>query len=262
MIVPYDYHMHTNFSDGRDDHETMIRSAIEKGFREIGFSDHYSVLPVSWTMSGNTLARMVETVHKLRKKYAGEISIKLGLEIDFFPGKEEEIYQHIKELPLDYTIGALHLIDGWKFFSDSSGYDSWDVDKLYEKYYDLIRQMVSCGLFDIIAHFDLIKKIGYYPAGDMRPRYQKLMEIIKEKRAVIEINTNGLNKPCHDYYPCAEIVEVIKSADVPVVLSSDAHSHTQIGQHFEEAYRFVKQFGISNTMRFDQREKFPVPFTV
>ena len=92
-----DYHMHTNFSDGRDTHEDMLASALVRGVSEIGFSDHISVKPVNWSMELSAIPLMVETILQLKEKSINFL-VKLGAEVDYIVGKEKQIAEDRKSV--------------------------------------------------------------------------------------------------------------------------------------------------------------------
>ncbi len=135
-----DYHMHSILSDGKDSYEEMIQVAIAKGLDEIGFSDHVCLKPVDWAIRLEDIPVMTRQILDLKVKYNGQIKIRYGIEMDYFPGYENELKALIDNIPLDYVIGSIHFIGDWNFDTDQSLYGKWSNDKLYEKYFTLIQQ--------------------------------------------------------------------------------------------------------------------------
>ena len=103
MIGLTDYHIHSVLSDGKNTHEEMIQAAIEKGLAEIGFSDHVCLKPVEWAINHVDLPVMVQQIQHLKEKYQDQITIKLGAEVDYLEGMEDEIAKLIDTLPLDFV---------------------------------------------------------------------------------------------------------------------------------------------------------------
>src|SRR5512135_2813339 len=97
-----DYHMHSVLSDGSGSYEEMTLTAIEKGLVEIGFSDHVSLKPTQWSMQEIDLPVMTRQIEEIQEKYGHLINIRYGIELDYFPGMEEQMQAIINSLPLDY----------------------------------------------------------------------------------------------------------------------------------------------------------------
>ncbi len=218
-----DYHMHSILSDGKNSYEEMILSGIEKGLDEIGFSDHVCLKPVSWTISPVDIPVMSEQILELKVKYRDQIKVKYGIEIDYFPGKEDEIQNLINSLPLDYVIGSVHFIGDWNFDTDKSLYGKWSNDELYQMYYEIVQMSVSSKLFDIIGHLDIIKKFRVYPESDQSKLIDQTLELIKKNNVVVELNTGGADRPCAEFTPSPEIIHRCAYFNIPLTISSDAH---------------------------------------
>ena len=254
-----DYHMHSILSDGKDGYEEMIKAAVAKGFREIGFSDHLCLKPTRWAVSEVDIPVMTEQILELKAKYESSISIKYGVEVDYFPEMESEIYHQIKALPVDYVIGSVHFIGDWNFDTDQSLYGKWSNDRLYEMYFERLQMAARSSLFDIIGHLDLIKKFQVYPESDQTDLIKKTLEIIRDSKLVVELNTSGLDRPCADFLPSGSIIAQCYHHHIPVILSSDAHSKSQIGRHFNSGLSLLKKTGFTQLVRFNQRRRSFVP---
>ena len=75
-----DYHIHTVFSDGKDTPEEVVKTAIEKGFSEIGFSDHsYTSFDESYCIPFDKVSEYRECIGTLREKYKDKISFRCNL---------------------------------------------------------------------------------------------------------------------------------------------------------------------------------------
>jgi len=249
-----DYHMHSILSDGRNCYEEMIKAGIEKGLEEIGFSDHVCLKPVSWAISQIDLPVMTRQILELREKYRGRIKVRYGIEMDYFPGKENEIRTLINSLPLDYVIGSVHFIGDWNFDTDKSLYGKWSNDDLYGMYFDLIRLAAKSGLFDIIGHLDIIKKFRIYPETDQTQLIEDTLKVIKENNLVVELNTSGTDRPCTEFLPAPAIVERCYHHHIPMTISSDAHQTTQVARHFESAVDLLKKTGFQELASFKKRK--------
>jgi histidinol-phosphatase (PHP family) len=250
-----DYHMHSVLSDGTSSYEEMTLVAIEKGLTEIGFSDHVCLKPVSWAMQKIDLPVMTRQISDIQEKYGHLITIRYGIELDFFPGKEDQLYTIINSLPLDYVIGSVHFMDNWNFDGDESLYGKWSNDELYNMYYSMVQNAVRSGLFDTVGHLDLIKKFCVYPESDQKKLYEETAEIIRKSGMVVELNTSGLDKPCAEFYPGQQWLDILHTHEVPVTLSSDAHHPLQIARHYQQAVNVLKKTGYHQIVTYHKHHK-------
>ena len=257
MLV--DYHIHTSFSDGKGLHDEFVKAAVNKKLAEIGFSDHFSILPSDWNTAKEDIPRIKDNIEELKNKKNLPVSVKFGAEIDYIPGHEKEIETLIQSLPLDYVIGSVHFIGDWNFDTTPKSFDGKDIGTLYERYFTLLKQAVETGLYDIVGHADLIKKFDH--RLDIKPvkLYEELIESIKKMDMVVELNTNGVNKPCREFYPDRDFMELCKQYEIPVLISSDAHKPEQVGQYFDEAIDQLKSLGYLKIATFTERKRKMVP---
>ncbi|HZL12176.1 MAG TPA: histidinol-phosphatase HisJ family protein [Prolixibacteraceae bacterium] len=253
MIRMVDYHMHTVLSDGKNSHEEMIQEAIAIGLDEIGFSDHVCLKPVDWSMRLEDIPVMTNQILELKLKYDDQIKIRYGIEMDYFPGRENELKELIESIPVDYVIGSVHFIGDWNFDTDLSLYGKWTNDKLYEMYFGLIQQAAQSGLFDVIGHLDLIKKFRVYPESNQDKLYEDTIQIIKDNNLVVELNTGGMDRPCSEFFPGEKLMELCYRHHVPITLSSDAHRSVQIARYYESAIAQLSQIGFTEMVGFHNR---------
>ncbi|MHA7110754.1 histidinol-phosphatase HisJ family protein [Sunxiuqinia elliptica] len=255
MLGLVDYHMHSILSDGKQTYEEMIKKAIEIGLEEVGFSDHVCLKTVEWAVSPIDIPVMTEQILELREKFQDQITVRYGIEMDYFPGKEKEIQEIISQLPLDYVIGSVHFIGDWNFDTDKSLYGKWSNDELYHMYYELIQQAAKSGLFDTIGHLDIIKKFRVYPENDQSQLIEDTLKVIKQNGLVVELNTGGLDRPCAELTPSPEIVEQCYFHHIPMTISSDAHSTAQLARHYETALNLMKKIGFEEIVTFENRTR-------
>lgn len=261
MIYKTDYHVHTLFSDGRSAPEDYIGPAIEAGFKEIGFSEHLTMFrgKLDWSMNSSEVSPYLKAIKALHDKEKN-IKVRTGLEVDYFPGKEKAISSFLKKTRLDYVLGSVHYLGETTVDNGPEFYIGKDIDRLYEMYFDHVESAAASGLFDIIAHCDLIRIYGYKPSFDPAPLYRKLAVSFRTHDVAFEINTNGKNRPIEDFYPDRRFLKIFREENVPVCVNSDSHMPSRIGQHFDEAYDLLKSAGYTEMAVFKNRERFMIPF--
>jgi histidinol-phosphatase (PHP family) len=261
--MPYktDYHIHTTYSDGRAEPEDYIHSALIAGLDELGFSEHLTPFmpPQKWNMDPENITKYLEHIGRLKNNMEG-IKLRTGLEVDFFPGREEETRAILSSIPLDYVIGSVHYQGNETVDMGVEFYEGKDIDKLYEAYFETTIAAVRSGLFDLIAHCDLIRIYGFRPSFDPVHLYRKLAKEMKHHNVAFEVNTNGRNRPIADFYPDRNYLFIFSEEKVPVCVNSDAHAPERVAQHFNEAYSLLKNSGFNEMVVFKERKKTLVPF--
>jgi histidinol-phosphatase (PHP family) len=126
-------------------------------------------------------------------------------------------------------------------------------------YYDLLTEAAATGLFDIIGHFDVIKKFGLFPTIDISENVQRALQTIKRNDLVLDINTAGLRKPVGEVYPSEEILQCAFDLDIPVILGSDAHAPAEVASFFPECLATLRRIGYADTAVFSQRQRSIIP---
>ena len=107
----------------------------------------------------------------------------------------------------DYVVGSVHFIAEGAV--DMEEYGVWareqDPDLVWRRYFETIAAAARSGLFDILAHPDLVKVWGgeRRPERDPRHYYEPAVEAIAESGIAVEISTAGLRKPVGEIYPGA-----------------------------------------------------------
>ncbi|NJK90577.1 MAG: histidinol-phosphatase HisJ family protein [Blastochloris sp.] len=244
----FDYHMHTPLCRHAVGHpRDYVAQGISVGLQEIGFSDH-NPMPVSfddWRMAPDELPAYVQLVQEAREDFP-DFPIRLGLECDFIPGYETHLRHLATCADFDYLIGAVHYIR-----------DDWDVDnphkrnlwrelpleEVWKRYFALYTQAASSGLFDFLAHPDLVKKFGDRPSGDLKPYYEECLNAAADCHVALELNTAGLRKDVAEIYPSREFLEMAHARNIPILINSDAHAPAEVGLNFDQALDLARSVG-------------------
>ncbi len=261
MIYKTDYHMHSTFSDGRSLPEDYISPAITAGLSEIGFSEHLTLFKEQedWNMNPVNISPYIHHLENMRDTIK-EIKVRIGLEVDYFEGKEKEIFDYLHPLPLDYVIGSVHYLGEKTVDLGPEFYEGKSIDRLFESYIESVITAVSSRLFDIIGHCDLIRIYGYKPTGNLEPLYRKMARAMKKFDTAFEVNTNGRNRPLADFYPDRRFLHVFREENVPVCVNSDAHMPSRVAQYFDEAYELLRYVGFTEMAVFEKRVRRMVHF--
>lgn len=259
MIPSVDYHMHTPLcGHAIGEPFEYAEQALKTGLTEIGFSDHAPFIkgPLPGiTMSSDELPLYHRMIENVRGEYAGRLTIKMGIEADFIPGYEEKTRQMLSQYHYDFVYGSVHFIDDWAF-DNPDELQKWrekDIDVTYQAYFRILRQAAESGLFDIIAHFDLVKKFGYRPHIDISSDVRKTAKVFKEHGIVVEINTSGLRKEVGEIYPSIDILTILNQEGVDLTFGSDAHISTDVGRDFDQGKELALAAGYVDYVTFKDR---------
>ena len=259
-----DFHMHTPLCH----HATgspadYARAAIERGVPEIGFADHNPMPEYfdDWRMSLEDLPAYIESVEMARRQFP-KLPIRLGMEVDFIPGQEAWIEKLAGMADWDYFIGSVHYIaPGWDVDNPKliSRFQEHPVEEIWELYWHAYGQCIRSGLFDFVAHPDLVKKFGHRPGGDLRKFYEPAVQALSDAKIAFEINTAGLRKPAAELYPSREFVEMAFEAGIPLLTNSDAHAPEEVGADFDQARALAVEIGYRELVRFEKRRRVAFP---
>lgn len=252
-----DYHVHTPLCrHAAGEPMEYVRVAQARGLAQIGFSDHCPMdgpEPFDdWRMLRSELPRYVEMILDARSQ-AAPYPVRLGLECDFIAGREDWIEQLAGLAPWDYLIGSVHyLAPGWDVDNPKhiSRFEAAPgaVEDIWTLYWREFGRCARSGLFDILAHPDLVKKFGHRPSGDLRRFYEPAIEAIVAGGSAIELSTAGLRKPVGELYPAPDFLALACAAGIPIVISSDAHAPEEAGADFELAMKAANVAGYNDTI--------------
>jgi len=171
----------------------------------------------------------------------------------------DEWFAKIAKEPFDYLIGSVHYTDDFPFDNPEIEYiwkkDNTLPDKVWPKYLELVDGMVSSEKLNIIGHFDIPKKFGYFPSN-MDSYLSDIYDIFKKAAAnemAIEINSSGLRKPVKEIYPSLKLLKLAKEAGLYITFGSDAHAPEEVGADFDRSIILAKEAGFSEYALFTKK---------
>jgi len=261
-----DYHNHTSLcGHASGEINEYVEAAVKKGMRDIGFSDHAAMpedLRHGISMAPHETEIYIKSIIDAAETYRGKINVRLGFEVDFplFDTFDRNIFSDER---VDFIMGSCHFIDGWAFDHPEyvAGFAERDIDEIYLEYYSIIEKMAESGLFDLVGHFDLVKKFGHRPRSRMDTIVRRIAAKLARTGTAVEINTAGLRKPVGEIYPSADIVEILFQENVPVTLGSDSHSPGDVGAGYDEAIELIKKSGYRKISGFVKRKRYEIDIT-
>lgn len=259
-MLPPDYHMHTPLCrHAVGEPVEYARRARAVGLREIGFTDHSPMARDdfdNWRMFNHQLGDYVSAVERARREVP-EVNILIGLEVDYLPGHEDWIRDLARRHPWDYFIGSVHYVSDWAI-DDPRTLSRWrqhDPFDVWQRYFKLLTDAASSGLFNIIGHADLPKKFDIRPKEDCRPLYAPFLDAAAASGTAIELNTAGLRKECREIYPNPQLLAMARERGVAITFGSDAHAPSEVGADFDAAIDLALAAGYRSSVRFNQRQR-------
>jgi histidinol-phosphatase (PHP family) len=169
---------------------------------------------------------------------------------------EDKTRDLLAKYPFDYVLGSLHFLGDWHFSSKAGRerYDSEDPEIAFPLYFDLLADMISSGLFDVLAHADALRRETFEPGPGSSEDYKRLAGLLAKHGMAIEVNTAGLRRGAGSIYPDRRLLEACGALNVPVTLGSDAHTPADVGRDFRYAFRLLEETGIEDLAIFEGRK--------
>jgi histidinol-phosphatase (PHP family) len=269
-----DYHLHLRLDDleaTAHDHftaanvERYCEAARERGIVELGVSEHVYRFAQALDVWQHPLWR--ECAHDDLDEYCRfvreETDLRLGIEADFVPGAEDRIANLLETCDFDYVVGSVHFLREHSL--DTDDHSVWgsgrSAEEIWREYFRTLGEAARSGLFDILAHPDLVKVWGPtdrerpLPEGNLRRYYELALDGIAESGIAIEVSTAGLRKRAQEIYPAPAFLTMCLEAGSPVALSSDAHRPEDVGADYDRALELLESVGVKELCVFEGRER-------
>jgi histidinol-phosphatase (PHP family) len=267
-----DYHVHLRpdepgttadrfFTAGNAERYRTV--AQERGIAELGVSEHVYRFRQALDVWDHDLWRKsaADDLDAYCAFVREETDLKLGIEADYVPGREDRMAELLAARDWDYVVGSIHFLGDHAI--DHPDYDIWERDRsrperVWSRYFELLGEAARTGMFDILAHPDLVKVWGSRrpaPDGDLRRYYELAMDGIVESGVAVEVSTAGLRKPTGELYPATPFLEMLIDAGCPIALSSDAHVPDDLGFGYEQATELLSGLGVTELCVFERRQR-------
>jgi histidinol-phosphatase (PHP family) len=255
-----DYHVHSSYSfDAKDTMEALCRQASEIGLAEICFTEHFSVDHMDVSYGFLQYQAYSESVKQCQELFQDQLIIRQGLEIGepHLRKYQVDLAEQTKKMNLDFIIGSVHNINSVKLRLYISG---GAKEKIYEDYFNEIYQLIQFADFDVIGHFDLIKRYAYTDFGNYEfAQYRDLLQVILEeiiKKGIgLEVNTSGMKNSVREPFPAWNVLALYRKLGGTILtFGSDAHNCADLGSHYDETMAMLKALGFKYIFTYKQRE--------
>lgn len=246
--------------------EKMIQRAIQLGMKKYCITEHAPLPPdIADSYAGSAdgideasikvseLPEYFKLTRSLQKKYADQIEISIGFEIDYLPGLEEWTKDFLNEYgpETQESILSVHFMKGTddKLWCVDDGVENFqsgfqqflnDPQDVFRQYYQTVAASVDCDLGQYrpqrIGHMSLVRKYQdyFHLTEDLDENNLELVENIlrkiKKQDRELDLNLAGLYKPlCNDFYPGKQILRMTQNLSIPLIYGSDAHDIKSVG---------------------------------
>lgn len=241
-----DYHMHPMVVQKPEQFDLFVQKAVEEGIEEICITDHMPLLcsHAKDRIPHGKVKEYCASVRRLAKQYENQISIKLGIEIDFHPSVKDEIDAVLDAGEFDYILGSshLHVIKAKEWFQNNVTYNEY-AKAMFEN----TILAAQSGYFDAIAHVDMHRRIftrkdkfpliddGY--SEDLHTQLiNETLDVIAENGVRLELNPHiaELTGNIADMYPSLYVTERALEKGIKFTFGSDAHKPQSVGTCLKE----------------------------
>jgi histidinol-phosphatase (PHP family) len=259
--VLYESHCHTplcKHAFGEPDEYAAV--ALARGFKGITFTCHCPLpdgFSASVRMAPEQFDDYVAMIAATRAAFAGRLDVRLGLESDFYPGIEPWLEKLHARVPLSHVLGSIHyqVSDYRKLFFTG------DLNLYQQLYYEHLALSAESGLFDTLAHPDLIKNEspGDWDFERMRPYIENALDRIAATGVAMELNTSGVQKALPEMNPSPSQLVLMRDRGIPVVIGADAHVPERVGDGYGKALNLLLDAGYREVSFFIDRKRQSVP---
>jgi histidinol-phosphatase (PHP family) len=257
----FDSHMHTPLCrHAIGEPEEYAERAAARGLAGIIVTCH-SPMPDGWfggvRMAPEELTDYFARVERAARAFAGRVEVRLGMESDYFPGMEPWLRELHGRAPFDYILGSIHYFGNEYVERFGKGGDA----EFLAAYFRNLVASAESGLFDCLAHPDLIKNHfgNRWRFEEAEPLIAVALDRIARTGVAMELNTSGMIKTIAEMNPGPRMLRMMADRKIPVVIGSDSHMPTRVGDRFEDALDLLEKAGYRTVSVFEKRKRTELP---
>ncbi len=261
MPLMFDSHMHTPLCKHAEGHPILyMEHGVAQGLAGIIMTCH-SPMPNGFSarvrMAPEQFNEYIALVNEAADAAPEGFEVLLGMESDFFPGMEPWLRELHEKADFHYILGSVH----WHIGEYMDRFWRGDLMAFQRQYFEHLAESAETGLFDSLAHPDLVKNANpsEWDFAKIRPSIERALDRIAATGVAMEINTSGLNKSYPEMNPGPEMLAMMSERGIPVVIGSDSHTPTRVGESFGDALDQLAAAGYRQVSLFRERRRRDLP---
>ena len=243
MTIDTDFHSHIAPSSA----EQMVEAAKEKGMRVLGISEHIFQMkearpslphmPLEGALYA--FAEYAETVRIAAQQ--ARFDARLGLEVDFIPGKNEQIQAFLRRGDWDFLIGSVHEVDGLLFEAQRK-WKREEGERHWLRYFALLYEAISCRVFSLVSHPVRMRVENAF----LPPTFDDELERLAAQatRCDVALEINGFDVL---HYPSLvrRLAKACALHNTPISVGSDAHEPSEVAGAHQLSEEILREAGIN-----------------
>lgn len=241
-----DHHIHTKLCNhASGEMEEYVQAAVAKGLQSMTFLEHLEcglIYEQQIWLTEELFEQYFEEGFRLKKQYAGQIEVRLGVEIGWNALAADELLAELARFPFEHRGLSCHFyFDGSRHLNMlSSRQEHIDAlsavgaDKVLDAYFASLLEACAVIPCDKLCHLDAA--LRHLPGIRLNVRHHgqisQLLELMRSKGIALEVNTSGYAvRPLP--YPAHAIIRQATELGIALIPGSDAHHPQQVGRYFE-----------------------------
>jgi histidinol-phosphatase (PHP family) len=131
-----------------------------------------------------------------------------------------------------------------------------------QAYFEELARLAAETDYDILAHFDVVRRAAYHSFGTKTPDYtphretiQCILRTLVERGKGLEINTCTYRRWRGDPGPMLQVLRWYRELGGEIItVGSDAHHVVSIGSCFDVALEMAQAAGFTRLAQFERRQ--------
>ena len=257
-----DYHLHTLHSmDGLQTVEELCSSMVSKGVQEICITEHIEPghpdpdldIPPIWDV-------LLAEVAAARRVFP-QLTIRAGVEIGDNPALRPQIMASLADLPLDFRLLSLHLVNGVDCYDTQDYFTGKTRAQAYREYAEAKAESILAWTdFDAVAHIGYVAKFSAYHGperalvyDDAPDAFDAILRHIIHLGKALEVNTSGFATTGDTFAHSSILRRYIDLGGELFTFGSDSHNVDRNYADIERAKDMVRALGGKYQAAFCQR---------
>lgn len=232
-----------------------IDAAIALGMTAFGVSDHG---PAYWKpgdhdmpgtqMAVSELPNYVAEALALKERYSGRIDVRVGVEADFIPGREEDLRALLNSQPFDYVLGSVHYAGDRSIFARNR-WETEAPEAVWTAYYAQVAQAATLGVFDILSHLTAVEAYSPpIPDSLANELYPPVADAVAAGGCLVEVNTSGYRKMGGDEpFPNRKMLRLLVERGVGLTFGSDCHKPDEVGFGRDRVFALLNELNVDTS---------------